>query len=142
MEFTDRLQSPTEKCMICLNPAWIKIAKIELHERTEKFLCVQHYIEYLEQYLVGKLDDRIILFEKESKMLEIPLYEAIERFGGINESELLNHYIKYLDEKIENIEQDLTRSNDEFFTSLLKKEIQDKQLRRLLAKARIKYFNS
>ena len=141
MEFLDKPQNSTQKCMLCLNPAWIKIKKIANHEIMEEFLCVPHYIEHIENYLESKLDESIILFDKKSKMLEIPLYEAIERFGGINEPELLEHYIKYLNEKIENIEDEIHQSNDKFFITLLKNEKQDKQLRKLLAQARIKYYN-
>ena len=75
-------------------------------------------------------------------MLEIPLYEAMERFGGINEPELLDHYIKYLNQKIENINQDIHASTDQFFVSLLQNEKLDKELRILLAKSRIKYFDT
>jgi hypothetical protein len=141
MEFIDKHQNPTQKCMVCLNPAWIKIKKVENHEIMEKFLCLSHYIEHLEEYLEGKLDESIILFDKKSKMLEIPLYEAIERFGGTNEPELLNNYIKYINQKIENIHSEINQSNDTFFIALLKNEKQDKELRKLLAQARIKYFN-
>ena len=142
MEFIDKHQNPTEKCMICLNPAWIKIAIIDNQERMEHFICVTHYIEYLEKYIEGTLDDSVILFDKESGMLEIPLYEAIDRFGGINEPELLDHYIIYLNEKVASINKDMRESSDQFFISLLRNEKQDKELRILLAKSRIKYFNT
>ena len=126
--------------MICLNPAWIRIAKIENQEKMDKYVCVSHYIEFLEQFLTGELVDSIILFDQKSKMLEIPLYEAIERFGGLNEQELLKIYVKYLDEKIMTIDAELSGSKDQFFGTILQNEKLDKTLRKLLAQARIKYF--
>ena len=139
MEFSDKRSKSSEKCMICLNPSWIKIAVIENKERSEKFVCISHYIEFLKQYLNGNLDDSILLFDQKSKMLEIPLYEAMERFGSLNERELLEMYIKYLDEKILNIDTELSSSDDQFFGTLLQNEKIDKTLRKLLAQARIKY---
>ncbi len=139
MEFSDKSVNSTEKCMICLNPAWIKIAKIEKKERLDKFLCITHYTEFLEQFLVDKLDESILLFNQDSKMLEIPLYEAMERFGGLDEKTLLEMYIKHLDEKIQKIDEEISKSDDQFFGTLLQNEKLDKSLRKLLAQARIKH---
>ncbi len=140
MEFADRTTKSSEKCMICLNPAWIKIGFIKNKERLNEFICVSHYMEFLEQFLSGTLSDSIILFDQKSKMLEIPLYEAMERFGGLNERELLEKYVQYLNNKIENIDNELTDATDHFFKNLLLNEKQDKYLRKLLALARIKVF--
>ena len=141
MEFSDKSTKSTEKCMICLNPAWTKIAVIENKERSDEFLCVPHYIEYLKQYISGTLDANIILFNQESQMLEIPLYEAMERFGGLNEKQLLETYVEYLNQKIQNIDKELSQAEDQFFVTLLQNEKQDKNLRKLLAQARIKRGN-
>ena len=127
--------------MLCLNPAWIKIELIENNERSGRFICVNHYIEFLQQYLTEKLDESIILFTKESQMLEIPLYEAMERFGGLDEKSLLDRYIVYMNEKIQSIDSELSQSNEQFFGTLLQNEKQDKRLRILLAQARIKHSN-
>ena len=124
-----------------MNPAWIKIETIEDKERTEKYICVNHYIAFLERYLENELDTSIILFPKESKMLEIPLYEAMERFGGLNEKVMLEQYTSYLNEKIKKIDEEISHSSDQFFGTLLKNEKQDKLLRILLAQSRIKFFN-
>ena len=141
MEFSDKSSNSTEKCMLCLNPAWIKIELIENNERSSRFVCVNHYIEFLQQYLTEKLDESIILFTKESQMLEIPLYEAMERFGGLDEKSLLDRYIVYMNEKIQSIDSELSQSNEQFFGTLLQNEKQDKRLRILLAQARIKHSN-
>jgi len=123
-----------------MNPAWIKIETIDNKERIEKFICVNHYIAFLEQYLANELDSSTILFPKESKMLEIPLYEAMERFGGLNEKVMLEQYTSYLDEKIKKIDEEISQSSDQFFGTLLQNEKQDKLLRTLLAQSRIKFF--
>ena len=123
-----------------MNPAWIKIETIENKERIEKFVCVNHYIEFLERYLIEELDSSLILFPKQSKMLEIPLYESMERFGGLNEKTMLEQYTSYLDEKIQKIDEEISQSSDQFFRTLLKNEKQDKILRKLLAQSRIKFF--
>ena len=75
---------------------------------------------------------------KDSKMLEIPLYEAMERFGSLDEYTLLEQYIKFLTNKINAINSELSQATDQFFSSLLQNEIQDKQLRKLLAQAKLK----
>jgi len=138
MEFSDKNGNPHEKCMICMNPSWIKISIIENKEKLDKYICVSHYIEFLEEYLSDELAESIILFNQNSQMLEIPLYEAMERFGGLDEKILLKNYITYLEEKIESINTVLTQSDDQFFGILLQNEKQDKMLRKLLAQARIK----
>ena len=53
-------------------------------------------------------------------MLEIPLYEAMERFGGLNEKTMLEQYTPYLDEKIQKIDE-IALSFDQFFGTLLQK---------------------
>ena len=140
MEFSDKSLVKSEKCYVCMNPAWIKIEIIEDKERTEKYVCANHYIANLERFLANELDSSIILFPKESKMLEIPLYEAMERFGGLNEKVMLEQYTSYLDEKIKKIDEEISQSSDQFFGTLLQNEKQDKLLRILLARSRIKFF--
>ncbi len=140
MEFSDKNGKSSEKCFVCMNPSWIKIDTIENNERTEKFICVIHYIELLERYLVDQLNPSIILFPKKSKMLEIPLYEAMERFGGLNEKSILEQYSSYLVEKIQKIDEEISQSSDQFFGVLLHNEKQDKVLRKLLAQSRMKFF--
>ncbi|MBN2155418.1 MAG: hypothetical protein JW776_05200 [Candidatus Lokiarchaeota archaeon] len=138
MDFSDKSENSPEKCMICMDPAWIHISIIENKEKTDKFVCVSHYIVFLKQFLSDELDESIILFTQNSKMLEIPLYEAMERFGGLNERVLLENYITFLENKIQIIDEELSGAGDLFFKTLLKNEKQDKLLRLLLAKARIK----
>ena len=140
MEFSDKNVKTSEKCFVCMNPAWIKIETIENKERIEKFVCVNHYIELIERYLANELDSAMILFPKESKMLEIPLYEAMERFGGLNEKTMLEQYTSYLDEKIQKIDEEISLSLDQFFGTLLQNEKLDKLLRKLLAQSRIRFF--
>lgn len=140
MGFSDKSVKSLEKCFICMNPAWIKIEIIEDKERIEKFVCVIHYVEFLEHYLSNELESSKILFPKQSKMLEIPLYEAMERFGGLNEKSMLEQYTTYLDEKIQKINEELSQSSDHFFVTLLQNEKQDKILRKLLAQSRIKNY--
>lgn len=139
MEFTDKSSKGNEKCMVCLNPAWIKISVIENKEKVEKFVCVPHFLQFLDQYLADELENSILLFHKDSKILEIPLYEAMEKIGGLDEKALLEKYIKYMDDKIQNINTELSQSEDQFYANLLKSELHDKTLRKCLAQARIKF---
>lgn len=153
MEFFKENTDEFNPCEKCGKITWIYILKAEENNediQKKQYLCNLHYTELLKSFLTKENNvsmKNINLFPEELHLNELPIHDARLRFGNMPLESMLQNYMLYLNEKIQQSEDEIEsfekQSNvgSDPFISMLQNEIDEKELLKTITEVLIKQFD-